>query len=328
MPPVNRRLPLSCPRALGYARVLLGAIFLVRTTPLVNLLPFPLARVRGLLYGWPEPSVWTMAWADCVLPDSVRMLACVLRTAAATLFLVGVRARAAGIVAGALGIVAMSQDPFGFIFTLYTLFVATMVVATTDATGHAALRPESRIDPRSSVTLLCMFVATVYLFSGLAKANAVWLRGEVLLAYAEDGLFTTKAAAFLRAHDTLRTAAAWIAMASELSLPAALLVPRLRRSGAVAAVIMHATFECVARPDVMGVVMTVLLFACACAPAADQPSTAASRMPVSGTPVSGTPTPVSSPPESSGTDGASSCASASPSPPAASSAASRGVPVT
>ena len=40
-------------------------------------------------------------------------------------------ARAAGIVAGLCGIVALSQDPFGFIFTLYTLFVGVIVLAMT-----------------------------------------------------------------------------------------------------------------------------------------------------------------------------------------------------
>lgn len=249
-------------RILGLARIALGLVFVVRTTPLVNALSMPLAHVRGPLLGWPEPG-WPMAWADLVLPDPLRKVACVVRTVAAVLFVLGVRARAAGYVAGALGLVAMSQDPFGFIFTLYTLFVGTLVLASTTATSVLAWRPDARVDFRSSASLVCFIVAAIYVFSGLAKAHAGWLSGATLLAFAEDGMFRAAAGSFLQAHDRLRVSAAWATMILELAVAVGLLVPRARRSAIVVAAVMHVSFEVVARPDVMGWVMASLLVACA-----------------------------------------------------------------
>jgi hypothetical protein len=246
----------------GLARIALGTVLVVRTTPLVNVLPFPLARVRGPLFGWPEPG-WPMAWGDIVLPAPVLASACVVRTVAAVLFLLGVRARAAGTVAGALGLLAMSQDPFGFVFTLYTLFVGVIVLAWTDAASVLAWRPGPPIDPRSSATLVCVVTASIYVFSGIAKMHVAWLDGRALLSYAEDGLFMARAAAMLQAHDALRISAAWAAMATELGIGVSLLVPRTRRVAIVVAVSMHVVFEIVARPDVMGLVMASLLLACA-----------------------------------------------------------------
>lgn len=252
-------------KLLGLARIAIGTVLVVRTTPLVNALPVPLAHVRGALFGWPEPG-WQMAWGDLVLPAPVLELACVVRTAAALLFLLGVRARAAGTVAAALGLVAMSQDPFGFVFTLYTLFIGVLVLAWTNATSVLALRPGPRVDQRSSVLLVCLVVSSIYVLSGVAKMHAGWLGGATLLAHSEDGLITPRAASLLQAHDTLRIAAAWAAMATELGIGFGLLFTRTRRGALVVAVSMHVAFELVARPDVMGWVMASLLLACAASP--------------------------------------------------------------
>ena len=249
-------------RPLGVARIALGAIFLVRTTELANLLPIPLAHVRGPLYGWPEAG-WPMAWGGLVLPDHARMLSCVVRTAAALFFLLGVRARIAGTIAGALGLLAMAQDPFGFIFTLYTLFVGTLVLALTDATSLLAWRPDPTLDPRSSATVVRLVVATIYTWAAIAKMHHGWLSGAALLSLSEDGLLTFPVASLLREHATLRLGAAWGTMATELGVGAALLFPRSRPIALVVALAMHATFEVAARPDVMGWVMASLLVACA-----------------------------------------------------------------
>jgi hypothetical protein len=247
-------------RPLAVARIALGVIFLLRTTPLANALSlaFPLAAVRGPLFGWPEPG-WPFAWDGLVLPDGVRIAACIVRTLAAILLVLGVRARAAGLVAGACGFVALSQDPFGFVFTLHTLFLGTMVLALTDAGCDLALVPERRLGAASGARLAHLFVASIYAWSAVAKAQPEWLSGDTLRALAEDGLLNAPAARVLLAHAGLRAAAAWSVFAAEAALPALLLAHRTRRAAVVLACIMHLFFEFGARPDVMGLVMGALL---------------------------------------------------------------------
>ncbi len=245
-------------RPLALARIALGAVFLARTTPLANALPFPLAAVRGPLFGWPEPG-WPFAWAGLVLPDGVRSVACLLRTLAAVCFLLGVRARVAGLVAGACGFVAMSQDPFGFVFTLHTLFLGTMVLALTDAASDLALVPERPLGAASGARLAHVFVASIYAWSALAKAQPEWLTGDTLRALAEDGFLTAPAARLLLAYPGLRAAAAWSVFAVEAALPVLLLAARTRQAAVALACAMHLGFEAVARPDVMGLVMAALL---------------------------------------------------------------------
>ncbi len=275
MPPMTRspRSPRS-PRSL--ARVALGLVLLVRTTALANLLPIPLAHVRGPLLGWPEPG-FDLAWGGLVLPASVRIALCVVRTVAALAFLLGLRARTAGLVAGTCGFLALSQDPLGFVFTLYVLFAGTMVLALTDAATDA--------DEGSSTRLLTLFVASIYVYSALAKLQGEWLSGRTLLALAEDGLLSGPIAALLIAHPALRAAAAVAVFLVELALPALLLVARTRRLGIGVALALHASFELGAHPDVMGWVMAALLFsvwrpaAAALRAASEQPAAAEARAP-------------------------------------------------
>ena len=245
-------------RPLAWARIALGTVLLVRTTPLVNFLPFPLAVVHGPLLGWPEPG-FPFAWGGLVLPGGVQIAAAVLRTVAALFFLLGIRARTAGLVAGVLGFVALSQDPFGFVFTLHTLFLGTLVLALTDATSALAVVPERPLGAASSVRLVHLFVASVYAWSALAKAQGEWLSGDTLRALAEDGLLNGSANALALAHPALRAAAAWSVFAAEAVLPVLLLAPRTRRHGLLVACMVHVSFEVVARPDVMGLVMASLL---------------------------------------------------------------------
>jgi hypothetical protein len=246
--------------ARGLARIALGALFLVRTTALANLLPIPLAHVRGPLFGWPEAG-FDLAWGGLVLPTSVRIALGVVRTVAALAFLLGIRARVAGLMAGACGFLALSQDPLGFVFTLYVLFAATMALALTDATSRLALVPDPPVDEESSTRLLAIFVASIYVYSALAKLQSEWLSGRTLLALAEDRLLGGFVATLLIDHPGLRSPAAVAVFLVELSLPALLLVPRTRRLAIVVALLLHATFEVAAHPDVMGWVMAALLLA-------------------------------------------------------------------
>lgn len=251
-------------RALAVARIALGIVLVVRTTALANLVPTPLAHVRSLLFGWPEPG-WPFAWWGVALPGELREVLCVVRTLAALAFLLGVRARVAGIIAGGCGLIALSQDPFGFIFTLHTLFLGTIVLALTSGTNHLALWPGPRIesaeDVRSSERLVWVLVASVYAASAIAKLHGEWLTGGTLLALAEDGLLSPSLGHLVRDHAGLRLAAALSVVLVELALPAALFFPRSRTAGMICAIAFHGVVEIAMRPDVMGWVMCALLLA-------------------------------------------------------------------
>jgi hypothetical protein len=229
-----------------------------------------------------------MAWGDVVLPDPLRKLACVVRTAAALCFLLGVRARTAGFVAGGLGLVAMSQDPFAFVYTLYTLFVGTLVFATTNATRERAWLPEPPTASRTSSVPVRVFVGSIYGLSAIAKMHPGWLGGATLAALSEDGFFDERTSSLLRAHSTFRLGAAWGSMGAELALGAVFLLscaPRWRVSPRVlwvaifAAVSTHVAFEVVARPDVIGWIMASLLVACAPASTNDECGAPDARQP-------------------------------------------------
>ena len=252
--------------ARALARIGLGALFVVRTTALANLLPVPLAHVRGPLLGWPAPG-FALAWGGLVLPTSVQTAFCVVRTIAAGCFMLGVRARVSGLVAGACGFVALSQDPLAFVFTLYVLFAATMVMALTDATTRLGLVPDRPTaggadDEESSTQLLVWFVASIYAYSAVAKLQAEWLSGRTLLALAEDGLVDGFFAPLILAHPSLRAAAAIGVFLVELALPPLLIMRRTRRTAILAALALHTWFELVTHPDVMGFVMATLLLSC------------------------------------------------------------------
>ena len=248
--------------ARALARIALGALFVVRTTALANLLPIPLAHVSGPLFGWPQAG-FAMAWGGLVLPAGVQIALCVVRTIAAALFMTGVRARMSGLVAGACG----------FVFTLYVLFAATMVVALTDATTHLALVPDRATrEEESSARLLTIFLASIYAYSALAKLQTDWLSGRTLLALAEDGLLGGFVASLLVEHPALRPAAAIGVFLIELALPVLLVVRRTRRLAVFVALALHATFELATHPDVMGFVMATLLLSASSRPGTATPS--------------------------------------------------------
>jgi len=225
-------------RSLGYSRAALGLVLLVRTTPLSRVLPWPVSHVATPLLGWPEHG-FQAAWGGLALPDAAVMALCVLRTAAAVLFTLGMWTRASGTVAAVAALVVLSQDAFGFKFTLYTLFVGTWLLAISGSGRHVALRPSPPgIGPRP--WLVRAFVASVYAWSAIAKLRGTWLSGETLRALYQahyltgelaDALFSTLA----RCH-----AAAWCVVVTELLLGPMLLVRRTRLVGLVLAIGMHA----------------------------------------------------------------------------------------
>lgn len=244
---------------LGYSRAAIGAILVARTTPLSRLLPWSVSHVATPLLGWPEHG-FRAAWWGLALPDAVVIALCVVRTAAAVLFLLGVWTRAAGTVAAVAALVVLSQDAFGFKFTLYTLFVGTGLLALSGGGRGFALRPSPGALPGSR-WLLTAFVASVYAWAGIAKLQPPWLSGETLRALHQAHYFASGLADALFATLPRCRAAAWGVVVTELLLGPMLLVRRTRLAGLVLAVGMHAAYEWTAQPDVFGWVMVALLVA-------------------------------------------------------------------
>jgi hypothetical protein len=255
-------------RSLGYSRAAVGLLLVVRTTPLTNWLPIPASHMTTPLLGWPEHE-FRAAWGGVQLPDGAVMALCVLRTAAAVLFALGVRTRVAGTVAAAAAFAVLSQDAFGFKFTLYTLFVGTWLLAISGAGRHFALRPRSRDDAPSSPWLVRAFVASVYLWAGIAKLRVAWLSGHTLRALYENHFLTGALADVLFATLGRCRVAAWSVLVTELLLGPMLLVRRTRVLALVLAVGMHAVYEWTAHPDVFGWVMIALLMSFAHNPPRD-----------------------------------------------------------
>jgi hypothetical protein len=251
-------MPLSL-RPLAWSRLALGAVFLARTTPAARLFRGVLVVPEGPLLGWPDPGVWRIGVFDVVLPDSLVKVACIVRTVAALLFLLGFYPRAAGIVAFATAALVATQDPFGYIFTLQSLLLGVLVLALADSATCLAVRPEPARAPRSSLWLVHGFVASIYLWSAIAKARGPWLDGSVLLAFREEGYIRGGLADTLLGGATARRAWAWAVVGTELSLGPALLWPRTRTVAVVGACLMHAVFELTTRPDLFTWVMGALL---------------------------------------------------------------------
>ncbi len=246
---------------LGVVRLLFGVIVLCRTTPV--LAPFHVAFLGPAypLLGWPA-AAWHVPMAGVpVLPATVVGALCIARTLAVVLFTVGVRAREAGVAGGLLGWAVLSQDAGAYINTFHLLFLGLILLGVSGAGSTWAWRPEPEVDRSSGLALTRALVVSVYAWSGFAKLNASWLRGEALEGLhasamvrgpIADGLLTSTAAC---------EAAAWTIALTELALGPLLLWPRTRRAALLAALAFHATLEITVHPDVLGFAMAVLLLA-------------------------------------------------------------------
>jgi hypothetical protein len=239
----------------------LGAVFLVRTTVLATVLAVPAVGNVSPLLGWPDGRAH-LAPVGPTLPPPILVSLCVARTVAALLFTAGVLARPAGLIAGLLGYLTVLQDPAGFNAALHVLFLGTCLLAVTDSASAIALKPAPAWSPTSSAWLLRVWVASIYLWSGVAKVNADWLNGRTLQLFLEEGAFRTAVAPLLAGSSALRSLVAHGLVVFEVGLAGALLWPRTRRAAVVAAVIFHAALEILVRPDLLGWAMAALLLAC------------------------------------------------------------------
>jgi len=244
-------------RALGYARVAIGIIFLVRTTPLLHLVPGLFENHGGPLYGWPRGEL-RVAVLGLVLPVLAIKLLVIVRTLGALLFTLGIATRVAGVVAVLAAYLVYAQEPFLLIFTLHGLYLATLLLALTDATAFVALRPTAVRSPRTSVGLLRAFVVSIYAWSAIAKLRPTWLDGTILRALHAEGVILGPDALFTASG--ARATAIAIVLA-EAMLGPLLLLPRTRAIAIVLACAFHAALEVAAHPDVFGWVMVTLVVA-------------------------------------------------------------------
>jgi Vitamin K-dependent gamma-carboxylase len=246
------------PKRLGVARLVFGILVLLRTTPLLDFLHVRYDAGASPLLGWPSDR-WHVAALGLALPPVVVAALCVGRTLAVVLFALGVWTTAAGVAAGVLGYAVLSQNVMGYVNTLHLLFAGMLVLAVSGAGTRLALRPEPAIDPRSGLRLVRALVASVYAWSGIAKLNGSWLRGDALLQLHDHGIVGGGLAAVLLATPGCRVSMAGAIAATELALGPLLLWPRTRRAAVVAALLLHAVLEASVHPDFFGLAMATLL---------------------------------------------------------------------
>jgi hypothetical protein len=243
---------------LGGARAVLGALFLLRTTPILAPLHIWYLESASPLLGWPD-GMWHGAPVLVALPPVVVAALCVLRTVAAVLFMLGVFTRPAGVVAGAAGYLVLAQDPLGFLFTLHLLFLGTIVLGLAGGGAAFALRPDRAPPSEPARHAVWLLVASIYLWAGIGKLRGDWLDGRTLGVLAAEGAITGWPSSVLLATSTSRAVVACAVAATELALPAALLWRRSRRVAVAVALVMHTGIELTCRPDFLGWEMAALL---------------------------------------------------------------------
>lgn len=248
---------MSPARALGWSRAALGALFLVRTTPILAPLHLPSLRGTTPLLGWPDDR-WHGS-PSLPLPAGAVAALCVARTLAALAFTLGIEPRAAGLVAGVAGYLVLLQQPFGFVFTLHLLFLGTMLLALTDSGSALALRPRPARDPASGLLLIQLFVASIYAWAGLGKLRHDWLDGRTLEGLLHQRWLSGHLADSLLATSDRRAMVAWMIAAGELALGPLLLWRRTRLAGLALALAFHLGVEIMGRADLLGYEMAALL---------------------------------------------------------------------
>ena len=241
-------------RPLGWARAAIGALILLRTTPLLAPLDIWFLRDAYPFLGWPS-TAWSLAW----LPGHVIQALCIARTLAAFLFALGVWTRPAGVGCAAAGYLVAAQQPFAFHFTIHLLYQSALLLGFADSGCAFALRSTPPRSPRSSYGLLRLFVVSIYAWAGLFKLRPDWLDGRTLALYQRAGGIQGSLADALLATDGARAGAATCVAAFELVIGPLLLWRRTRRFALPIAFLFHVTLEVTAHPDLLGWGMMALL---------------------------------------------------------------------
>lgn len=245
-------------RPLSWGRIGLGALFLLRTTPL--LAPFHLRFSHDVfpLLGWPSEG-WHGTPPALTLPATAIEIACVVRTVAALGFLLGAWTPVCGVVACAAGYLVMSQEPFSLNATLHLLFQGALILSFTDAGVLHAVRPEPVRGPKAGQLLVRLFLASIYFWAGYCKLRPDWLDGRTLALFQEDGALRGPFADLVLATPLTRALVARLIVMTELSLPVLLLWRKTRTWAPFVALSMHAFIELAAHPDLLGWEMATLL---------------------------------------------------------------------
>jgi hypothetical protein len=234
-------------RGLGAARIAFATVFLLRTTVLSG---------SGTLLGWPEPG-----WHPVIgphLPDPIVIALCLLRTGCAILFLVGVRARIAGAMAGICGYLVLAQNPVTYLQSTHLLYQGAILFAFTDAGARFAVRPD-RPGASDGLFLARGWLASIYAWAGIAKLRADWLDGRALELLHHDGALRGWLADLVTATATSRAIAACGIAGCELLLGPLLLWKRTRTVGIALAVALHLGIAVAARAEAFSWAMLALL---------------------------------------------------------------------
>lgn len=245
-------------KMLGVARLVFGGLVLLRTTPALRFLHVPYLENASPLLGWPSGG-WRIAAGGLALPAVAVAGLCIARTLCVLLFTVGVRSAEAGVTASILGYIVMAQNIMGYVNTLHLLLLGMLVLAASGAGSRLALWPERANDPRSGLFLVRAFVVSVYAWSGLAKLNGSWLRGDALTQLHASAIVRGPLGDAVLASPSIAAVVAWVVAATELALGPLLLWPRTRRAAVVGAVLLHAALEAAVHPDFFGFAMAALL---------------------------------------------------------------------
>src|SRR4051812_22664191 len=174
-------------RPLGAARIAFGLVFVLRTTPL--LAPFSPAFLRGTngWLGWPDAG-WHVSATGLALPAVVVAALVILRTVATVCLLLGFRTRISGLVAGVTGYLVLAQDVFGYLHHLHMLYLGALLFAFVDADSALAVRITPASSPRSSLALMRVFVASIYVWAAIGKLASEWGTGSALLLFRDSGV--------------------------------------------------------------------------------------------------------------------------------------------
>ena len=242
---------MNAPRVLAWMRIAVGAIFVVRTTPL--LAPFGFHFTEIPLVGWPRSGFHVSLLG---LPTMVVAALAILRTIAALAFTLGIRARITGVIAAACGWIVLAEDAMSYVNSLHLLFLATLVLALADSATELAIEKTPARSMNTSVWLARALPLSVYLFSAIAKLNAQFLAGDAFRGFCEDAYVRGAIATLACPHPRLMSICV---IASEIAIPIFLAIPRTRRVTLFVALGFHLVVEWAMHPDVFGWLMAVLL---------------------------------------------------------------------
>lgn len=245
-------------RPLAWSRIAVGVLFLIRTTGLLRVLEPERAGDAAWMLGWPDGQPHQAMWGLALSAPVVKLL-CLLRTGGALCFLLGYRARLAGILASFCGYAVLAQDAFGFTFTIHLMLLATLTLALADSASVLAVEPTPARAPRSGRWLVHALLISVYFWAAYVKARPDWLDGRTLGLFYQEGMLRGALADLLLGESWRRALAAKAVVATEGLLVGLLAWPRSRGAGMALALLLHGSIEIMAAPDLIGWFMGALL---------------------------------------------------------------------